>query len=268
MLGARKALIQGDCATVHYKLGERAGYGELTDAVNAEIAFLRAQCLELEGKPGEAMGSYIYIVDNYPSLEYAYRASGRIAELKGLFNSTAIIEERNSKYLDPFRAAGGRVYDTWKFDQKEEGWKRNTQDANNIESIVEYVREDQEDKNWTEAVVSRASLTGGSMRVRLAQIQDQVFAGCRKTDFKVISTNEFESLYTWQHDECQGRPPEREVVKLVITDYGSHSIHYLQTKGGVNEKRFKDYRNKFATYKVELGIDEILSYVKREQQNK
>ena len=75
---AYEAMANDDYVLALGKLSEAESYKETSPEIQSEISFLRAFCLEREGKYYEAMGLYAFIIKKYPETNYAIMAKGRI----------------------------------------------------------------------------------------------------------------------------------------------------------------------------------------------
>jgi TonB family protein len=82
VFGAYKSLAQGDCGVVYRKLSNAEKYSSVSDALQSEISFIRAECLERDKRDNEALALYEFIIDSFPNTEYASRAKVRIKALK------------------------------------------------------------------------------------------------------------------------------------------------------------------------------------------
>gem|GEM_PF-1683261 len=95
LLGGCGTFMQGGAMNLAYAYMNKGQFdralGELTAAeryappdyaLNAEIAFLRAQCLDRLGRWGEALGAYSYAAEKYPDTTQGRQAATRLAQLK------------------------------------------------------------------------------------------------------------------------------------------------------------------------------------------
>ena len=78
---AYDAYARGDFDKALGELSEAENYTKPSPELHAEIVFLRSQCLEGKGQMEEAVGGYKYIVQNYPTSEYAFRSKEKLASL-------------------------------------------------------------------------------------------------------------------------------------------------------------------------------------------
>ncbi len=78
---AYDAYARGDFDKALGELSEAESYTKPSPELHAEIVFLRSQCLEGKGQMEEAVGGYKYIVQNYPTSEYAFRSKEKLASL-------------------------------------------------------------------------------------------------------------------------------------------------------------------------------------------
>ena len=82
MIGAYDAIENNNCTLAYKKLRSAEQYSETTPQLAAEISYLRAVCLEQEGRYREAIGQHLYLIKTYPESEYAYRAKSKIVLLE------------------------------------------------------------------------------------------------------------------------------------------------------------------------------------------
>lgn len=95
MVGAYKAIENGDCTSAYQKLSRAEQYTDTTPVLAAEITYLRAICLEKEKRYREAIGQHLYLIKTYPESEYAYRAKSKLV----LLNKNEPVEENSPTYL-------------------------------------------------------------------------------------------------------------------------------------------------------------------------
>lgn len=81
LLGAYDAIENNDCSSAYGELSEVEFLVEPSYQLAAEIIYLRGVCLEKEGKDQEAIGQFLFLIDNYPDSEYAYRAKSKFSML-------------------------------------------------------------------------------------------------------------------------------------------------------------------------------------------
>ncbi|WP_268797741.1 tetratricopeptide repeat protein [Pseudomonas huanghezhanensis] len=81
---ANRAYAQGDCDAVMYNLSKVDRESRSRRYVQPEVSMLRGQCLERQKLYLDAMQTYQFIVTQYPSSEYAYRAQARMDTLHQL----------------------------------------------------------------------------------------------------------------------------------------------------------------------------------------
>lgn len=81
---AYSAYDQGDCPEVIRQLSETERLSRSRPYLQPEISMLRGQCLERQSLYLDAVQTYLYLVDHYPSNEYAYRAGARLETLRQL----------------------------------------------------------------------------------------------------------------------------------------------------------------------------------------
>ena len=81
---ANRAYAKGDCDAVMYNLSKVDRESRARRYVQPEVSMLRGQCLERQKLYVDAAQIYQYIINRYPSSEYAYRAQARLQTLDQL----------------------------------------------------------------------------------------------------------------------------------------------------------------------------------------
>ena len=81
---AYRAYHEGDCARVALELSQAERKSRSRNYLQPEISLLRGQCLERESLFVDAAQTYQFIITQYPSSEYAYRARARLDTLQQL----------------------------------------------------------------------------------------------------------------------------------------------------------------------------------------
>lgn len=81
---ANRAYALGDCDTVMYNLSKVERESRSRRYVQPEVSMLRGQCLERQKLYLDAMRTYQFIITNYPTSEYSYRAQARMDTLHQL----------------------------------------------------------------------------------------------------------------------------------------------------------------------------------------
>lgn len=78
---AYQAYNQGDCAQAMLELSRTERKSRSRAYLQPEISLLRGQCLERQKLYVDAVQTYLFIRDHYPSSEYAFRAGARLDTL-------------------------------------------------------------------------------------------------------------------------------------------------------------------------------------------
>jgi outer membrane protein assembly factor BamD (BamD/ComL family) len=81
---ANRAYAKGDCDAVMYNLSKVDRESRSRRYVQPEVSMLRGQCLERQKLYVDAVQTYQFIISNYPSSEYGYRAQARLDTLHQL----------------------------------------------------------------------------------------------------------------------------------------------------------------------------------------
>ena len=81
---ANRAYAQGDCDAVMYNLSKVDRESRSRRYVQPEVSMLRGQCLERQKLYVDAAQTYQFIISQYPSSEYAFRAQARLDTLHQL----------------------------------------------------------------------------------------------------------------------------------------------------------------------------------------
>lgn len=84
MNSAYRSYEKGDCNAVLLELSRAERKSRSRSYLQPEISLLRGQCLERKSLYVDAAQTYQYILDAYPTSEYAYRARARLETLKTL----------------------------------------------------------------------------------------------------------------------------------------------------------------------------------------
>lgn len=79
---AYQEMDQGHFDRALGKLSEAESYAPPGPALSAEIAFLRAQCVDRMGRVDEAIGAYSHTAEKYPDSIYGRQALSRLAQLR------------------------------------------------------------------------------------------------------------------------------------------------------------------------------------------
>ena len=74
----------GDCAAVALELSQAQRGIRSRPYLQPEISLLRGQCLERQNLFVDAAQTYQFIINQYPTSEYAYRARARLETLRQL----------------------------------------------------------------------------------------------------------------------------------------------------------------------------------------
>ncbi|KNC08114.1 MULTISPECIES: tetratricopeptide repeat protein [unclassified Pseudomonas] len=81
---AYRAYDDGNCEKVVLELSQVDRKSRSRPYVQPEVSMLRGQCLERQKLYVDAAQTYQYIINRYPSSEYAYRAQARLQTLDQL----------------------------------------------------------------------------------------------------------------------------------------------------------------------------------------
>lgn len=81
---AYEAYSAGDCGQVMLSLSQASRYGRYSDPVRPEIALLRGLCLERQALFPDAIKTYEFMIQKYPSSEFSFRARARLETLEQL----------------------------------------------------------------------------------------------------------------------------------------------------------------------------------------
>mgnify|MGYP006144762163 CR=1 FL=1 len=81
---AYRQYAAGDCAAVALELSQAQRQIRSRPYLQPEISLLRGQCLERQKLFVDAVQTYQFIINQYPSSEYAYRARARLDTLQQL----------------------------------------------------------------------------------------------------------------------------------------------------------------------------------------
>ena len=81
---AYRAYKVGDCERVTLELSQVDRESRTRRSVQPEVSMLRGQCLERQKLFVDAAQTYQFIINQYPSSEYAYRARARLDTLQHL----------------------------------------------------------------------------------------------------------------------------------------------------------------------------------------
>lgn len=81
---AYRAYDAGNCERVTLELSQVERKSRSRPYVQPEVSMLRGQCLERQKLYVDAEQTYRFIINRYPSSEYAYRAQARLQTLEQL----------------------------------------------------------------------------------------------------------------------------------------------------------------------------------------
>lgn len=81
---AYRAYDAGNCERVTLELSQVERKSRSRPYVQPEVSMLRGQCLERQKLYVDAAQTYQFIINRYPSSEYAYRAQARLQTLEKL----------------------------------------------------------------------------------------------------------------------------------------------------------------------------------------
>jgi outer membrane protein assembly factor BamD (BamD/ComL family) len=81
---AYRHYTEGDCDQALIDLSRAERNSRSRSYIQPEISLLRGQCLERQNLFVDAAQTYEFIVNRYPSSEYAYRARARLETLRQL----------------------------------------------------------------------------------------------------------------------------------------------------------------------------------------
>ena len=81
---AYRAFDKGNCEAVMLELSQVERKSRSRPYVQPEVSMLRGQCLERQKLYVDAAQTYQFIINRYPSSEYAYRAQARLQTLEQL----------------------------------------------------------------------------------------------------------------------------------------------------------------------------------------
>ena len=81
---AYRAYDRGDCSRVMLELSQVDRTSRSRPFIHPEVSLLRGQCLERQKLYVDAAQTYQFIITQYPSSEYAYRARARLETLQQL----------------------------------------------------------------------------------------------------------------------------------------------------------------------------------------
>jgi outer membrane protein assembly factor BamD (BamD/ComL family) len=85
---AYRSYEQGECADAVLELSKAERRSRSRSYLQPEISLLRGQCLERQGFFADAAQTYRFIIERYPSSEYAFRARARLETLSQLGHYT------------------------------------------------------------------------------------------------------------------------------------------------------------------------------------
>lgn len=81
---AYRSYDEGDCERVMLELSQAERRSRSRGYLQPEISLLRGQCLERQNLFVDAAQTYQFIINQYPTSEYAYRARARLETLRQL----------------------------------------------------------------------------------------------------------------------------------------------------------------------------------------
>ncbi|NBF02898.1 tetratricopeptide repeat protein [Pseudomonas sp. Fl5BN2] len=81
---AYRAYDRGNCESVMLELSQVDRDSRARRYIQPEVSMLRGQCLERQSLFVDAAQTYQFIITQYPSSEYAYRARARLETLQQL----------------------------------------------------------------------------------------------------------------------------------------------------------------------------------------
>lgn len=81
---AYRAYDRGDCERVMLDLSKVDRQSRARRYIQPEVSMLRGQCLERQKLFVDAAQTYRFIISQYPSNEYAFRAQARLETLQSL----------------------------------------------------------------------------------------------------------------------------------------------------------------------------------------
>ncbi|MCK9796188.1 hypothetical protein BK634_06360 [Pseudomonas chlororaphis] len=81
---AYRAYDRGNCESVMLELSQVDRTSRTRGYIKPEVSMLRGQCLERQKLFVDAAQTYQFIITQYPSSEYAYRARARLETLQQL----------------------------------------------------------------------------------------------------------------------------------------------------------------------------------------
>lgn len=99
-------------------------------------------------------------------------------------------------------------------------WKVGNSSTAGAQTLMEFVRHQESTAHWTELLSLHAATLGSNAPENYAKIialrsRKSFEETCPRIVWSVLSESDTDVLYEWQHDGCQGDPPQHEIARVV-----------------------------------------------------
>ena len=111
-----------------------------------------------------------------------------------------------------------------KFDGR--GWTVGNQQANQNESLTEYVLPGQTVDNWKELVTSTVFFQPVPLAALVDRIHSSMAQGCPSLVWNVIKQDEKTIVFEWRDSGCGGFEPQSELDRVTIESDGLYRLAY------------------------------------------
>ena len=100
--------------------------------------------------------------------------------------------------------------------------------ARSLAVLREYVLVGQTVENWKELVTSHYFAHGVSLHIYFEQVKAGLSRGCPSLSISVLEESEDTILYEWQHDGCQGYPPQHEIDRATRSGKRTLKLSFVE----------------------------------------
>lgn len=121
------------------------------------------------------------------------------------------------------------------FDSRQ--WQLGYQAATDSQAIREYVLPGQTVHNWTELVTSQYFARDVSPKALFEQFTLQVSRGCPSLRTSIIEESNDTIIFEWQHDGCQGRPPQHEIRRSSSSHTGVLGLAFVEKTSQLSREK-------------------------------
>ena len=120
-----------------------------------------------------------------------------------------------------------QVPERWNFAFDSREWRVGYQADNRQQAVREYVLPGQTVHNWRELVTSHYSVQQVAVSAMFEEMKLRLSRDCPSLRVSIIEESADNILYEWQHDGCQGYPPQHELRRITRSLNGTLMLSYV-----------------------------------------